>query len=191
MARKKVYSLAYRRKREGKTDYKKRFRLLMAEKPRLVVRRSNRNMLVQVVRFSPQGDKVLITAHTHELGKLGWNFSKSSIPAAYLAGYLAGNKAVAKGIKDVILDIGMQSKGHRLYAALKGAVDAGLKVPHDPEIVPGDDMINGGSIKKYVGLLSKDKDKYARVFSGYSKHNLDVNNMPVLIKQVKEQSAKK
>ena len=41
MARKAAYVVPYRRKREGKTDYKGRMNLLKSETTRLVVRPSN------------------------------------------------------------------------------------------------------------------------------------------------------
>jgi large subunit ribosomal protein L18 len=41
-------------------------------------------------------------------------------------------------VEEAIADFGMQisTKGNRLYAAIKGLVDAGLKVPHDPVMLP-------------------------------------------------------
>jgi len=48
------------------------------------------------------------------------------------------------------LDIGLQSSNKsRFFAALKGAVDAGLKVPHSNEIFPDEDRIRGLHIKAY------------------------------------------
>jgi large subunit ribosomal protein L18 len=148
MARKTKATLPFRRKREGKTDYKKRLKLLMSHKPRLVVRKSSKNMLVQVVEYSQKGDKVLVTAHTNELRKLGWKYSGSNIPASYLVGYLAGKKMAAAGIKDAVLDIGLQTKGQRLFAALKGTADAGAIVPYDEKVVPDDARLAGKHTKK-------------------------------------------
>jgi large subunit ribosomal protein L18 len=36
-----------------------------------------------------------------------------------------------------------------LFAALKGAVDAGLDIPHDPAIFPSQDRIMGKHIDKF------------------------------------------
>ena len=44
----------------------------------------------------------------------------------------------------------MQSKivKSRIYSALKGCIDAGLKVPHDPKIFPEEERIKGAHTKK-------------------------------------------
>ena len=49
MANKKTYTVPFRRKREGKTNYKKRLGLLKSKSLRLVVRKSNKHILVQLV----------------------------------------------------------------------------------------------------------------------------------------------
>ena len=63
------FTVAHRRKWTGKTDYKKRMKFLMSDKPRLVIRRSLKNILLQVIEFGPVGDKVLIAASSAELKK--------------------------------------------------------------------------------------------------------------------------
>jgi large subunit ribosomal protein L18 len=138
-------------KRRGlqKTDYKKRLALIKSNKPRLVVRRRLDNMSVQVVNFKNSGDATAASAFSAELAKLGWKGGNGNIPAAYLTGLLAGTRAVQAGIKEAVLDIGLQTntKGSRIYAALKGAVDAGLSVPHSGEILPSEDRISGKHIQ--------------------------------------------
>ena len=76
--------IQYRRKREGRTDYKKRLKMLISGIPRLVVRRTNKNIIVQVVDYSADGDKVIVTTNSSELSKLGWKHATGNIPAAYL-----------------------------------------------------------------------------------------------------------
>ena len=63
---------------------------------------------------------------------------------------LLGLKAKNKNIKEAVLDIGFRSpvKGSLVYTVLKGAVDAGLKVPHSTEILPSEDRIKGTHMKK-------------------------------------------
>ena len=89
------------------------------------------------------GDKVIASAHSRYLIEKGWKGSRKSIPAAYLTGYLAGKKALGKGAKDAILYTGTRRYTQRMAAALKGVVDAGLKVPADPETFPPEERING------------------------------------------------
>ena len=68
---------------------------------------------------------------------------------AYLTGLLAGKKAIKKGLKEGVLDIGLYTprKGARIFAALKGVVDAGVKVPYGEEILPSEERIYG----KHIG----------------------------------------
>ncbi len=148
----KTRTVPYRRKREGKTDYKKRLKLLLSHKPRLVIRKSLDNMIAQIVEYDEKGDKILVSAHSSELKKLGWKFSKGNLPAAYLTGLLAGAKAKKKKISEAMLDLGLQTsvRGSRIYACLKGVIDAGIKVPHNPEILPDADRISGKHIADYA-----------------------------------------
>jgi large subunit ribosomal protein L18 len=152
MARSKIQVVPFRRKREGKTDYKKRKGLLLAGKPRLVIRRALRSIWLQVVEYSPAGDKVLLSAHSNELKKLGWGIGCSNIPSAYLTGLLLGKKAAEKKIGQCILDIGFYPsiKGNKIYAALKGAVDGGIEVRFSKEILPTEDRIKGKHIQNKV-----------------------------------------
>ena len=43
------YFVPFRRRREGKTDYYQRTRLIVADVPRMVVRKTNRHIIVQLV----------------------------------------------------------------------------------------------------------------------------------------------
>ncbi|HLD15671.1 MAG TPA: 50S ribosomal protein L18 [Candidatus Nanoarchaeia archaeon] len=150
MAR-KLKKLPLKRKRLGKTDYKKRLALISGNKPRLVVRRFSKNIIAQIVEFHPDGDKVVVSAHTNELKKkFGMTMPKKNITSAYLIGLLVGKKASQKKIKNAVLDIGLQRpvKGSLLFAVVKGAVDAGIDVPHSKEILPDEKRIKGEHLKK-------------------------------------------
>lgn len=143
--------MGFKRKRLGKTNYRKRLRLLLANKPRLVIRKSLKNILAQIVEYDGKGDKVILSAHSSELKKYGGEGNKGNIPASYLVGLLIGNKAKKKNIKELVLDIGLQKsvKGSRIYSLLKGCVDAGLSIPHSKEILPTEDRIKGAHIKNF------------------------------------------
>ncbi len=135
-----------RRRRTGHTDYKNRLALLKSGEARLVVRRTNGNIIVQFVDYDENGDRVRATAVARELEAMGWKNSPKSTPAAYLTGYLAAKRASEAGVNDAVLDIGRHApiRGSKVYAALKGALDAGIEVPHgDDDIFPSDDRING------------------------------------------------
>jgi large subunit ribosomal protein L18 len=143
------YKVAFRRRREGRTDYRQRARLLRARIARAVVRTSSRHTSVQLVQYDAQGDRVLASAHSRELIGLGWNKSTGNLPAAYLTGYLAGMKAKAKGVDEAVLDIGLKEpvKGAACFAVLKGLLDAGVEVPHGEEVIPSEDRLKG----KHIG----------------------------------------
>lgn len=149
----------YRRKREGKTDYKKRLKLLLSGKPRLVIRRSLNNLYAQIINYSEEGDKVVASASSRELHKYGWTLNTGNLPAAYLTGMLLGKRAKDKKLGEVIADIGLNTptKGSKIFAALKGAVDGGLKVPHTPSMFPDDASVRGEKIQKYLELSKNSK----------------------------------
>ena len=149
----------YRRKREGKTNYKKRLTLLLSKKPRLVIRKSLNNMNVQIVKYAEDGDLVVVSANSFELKKLGYTLNTGNLPAAYLTGLLAGKKAKDKKVGEVVADIGLNTptKGSKIFAALKGVVDSGLKIPHSPDMFPKEAAIKGESIQKYFESVKDSK----------------------------------
>ncbi len=120
------YRVPLRRRREGRTDYRLRLALLKSGKPRLVIRKTLRNLHAQLVEFHPKGDKVLAEATAQELAKFGWKGSTGNAKAAYMTGYLLGKKA---GKKEAVVDFGLQNpRSMRLKAAAQGAKDAGLSL---------------------------------------------------------------
>ena len=139
------FTVKVRRKREGKTDFKSRRNLLLAEKPRLVVRKSLKNVWLQLVLYQAKGDKVITTAHSRELIKHGWKYCRKNIPAAYLTGLLFAQKAKKAGITHAVPDMGMLSsvKGSKLYAALWGVKEGGIEVPLDESMRPSNDRLHG------------------------------------------------
>jgi len=145
------YRVHFRRRREGKTDYRVRLRLLKGGVPRAVVRLSGRRIRVQLVDFEPTGDRVLAAADSAELAGIQFpSSSAASTPAAYLTGYLAGLRAKAAGTEEAILDTGLRhpTPGGRLSAALKGLLDAGLALPHGEKGFPAKDRLNGAHLPK-------------------------------------------
>lgn len=142
------YRVARRRRREGKTDFRTRINLLRSGSPRAVVRRSHRNIIVQLVEYDPAGDRVIASAVAFDLKKHGWKGSTSNTPAAYLTGYLAGKKALSAGVTGAVLDIGLAppTRGGRVFATLKGMVDAGLDIPHSEDVIPSEERIRGEHI---------------------------------------------
>jgi large subunit ribosomal protein L18 len=145
---KKTTIIPHRRRREDKTDYHLRLRLLKSGKPRFVVRRSLNNILCQVIAYERTGDRVLAAADSKELRKMGWTGHTGNIPSAYLTGLLCGVRAKGKATS-CVFDMGLyaSTKGSRLYSALKGALDAGLQVPHSSDILPSAERLSGKHAK--------------------------------------------
>lgn len=180
MAKNAIYTVSFRRKREGKTHYKKRLELLKSDRIRLVIRRSNTATILQFVQYLPDGDKVLLSYNSTKLSTYGWDFSKKSIPANYLAGLAIGLKAKAAGITDAILDMGLRTpkSGSKVYAALKGVIDAGVDVPSSESIFPSEERISGKHIEDA-------KDLHAS-FTGYKKAKVDASKMSSVFASVKD-----
>ena len=155
MAHGKSQRLRFKRRRNGKTDYRRRLRMLRGGIPRAVVRVSNTQVTCQLVEFGMDGDKVLASITGKGIAdKYGWpsDASRKSVPACYVAGYALAKSAMADGHDEAILDIGLaaSSSGSRVFAALRGMVDAGLEVPHGEGVLPDDDRINGTHIDESV-----------------------------------------
>ena len=147
------YKVPLRRRKEGKTNYHVRYKLLLSKRPRVVVRKSNASTTLQLVVAELEGDKTLLTVNSRELKGFGFSSAVGNLPAAYLTGLLFGKKMLALGISEGIADIGLHSstRGNRVYAAIKGVVDAGVDVPHGSEILPEEERISGQHIKDHTG----------------------------------------
>ncbi|MFH1399356.1 MAG: 50S ribosomal protein L18 [Candidatus Woesearchaeota archaeon] len=187
------FTVGFRRKREGKTNYKNRLKLLLGGKPRLVVRCSSKHVAARIIEFEAVGDKVLASAHTANLKKLGWKGNCGNICAAYLVGLMIAKRAIKANVTEAVLDIGMQTSvgGSRLYAVLKGALDGGLKIKHSKDVLPENDRIMGKHISNYAKMLKeKDGERYNKLFSAYLKNGLNpedlTSHFEVIKKKVEE-----
>lgn len=142
------------RRKQNKTDYGKRIKLLKSGTPRIVFRKTNNYILVQYVTSKQAQDKIEFGLNSGELLKFGWpeDFKRSlkSIPATYLTGFLTGKKIIAKKLKTPIVDFGMIRTLHKTktHAFLKGLIDAGIEMKHKEETFPDQDTIKGKHLKK-------------------------------------------
>jgi large subunit ribosomal protein L18 len=139
------YHVPFRRRREGKTDYRSRLALLKSGKPRAVVRKSLSGTTVQFIEYDETGDRVLAQAMYSDLKKMGWKHSLKDTSASYLVGLLAGVRASKADRKEAVLDMGLQEPvaGSRVFAALKGLIDSGIDIPHGDSIFPDEERIEG------------------------------------------------
>ena len=153
-----------RRRIKGKTDYRKRLILLKGDSLRLVVRKSNRYILLQIIESKQARDSVRATFTTKELLSYGWPENKAgslkSLGAAYLAGFALGKKLSGTIKSRVILDSGLtpHTKGSRLYATVKGFSDAGIEISFSETVVPPKEKIEKEDFFKNVKwALEKEK----------------------------------
>jgi len=171
----KRYQVKYRRRREGKTDYYARKRLIIqdknkynAPKYRLVVRFTNKDIIVQIAYSTLKGDCVLAAAYSHELPKYGVKVGLTNYASAYATGLLLARRLLKQiGLAETYvgqdkpdgalynieakegerrpfrayLDVGLArtTTGARIFGVLKGAVDGGLNIPHSDRRFPGFD----------------------------------------------------
>ena len=168
MARGPKYRVPFRRRKEGKTNYHRRLKLIISRRKRLVIRCSNKHTTVQVVDALVQGDKILAQSHSSQLEKnFAWLHNPGNMPSAYLTGYLCGLRTKKSKIQDIILDIGIIVHNERIKAAFKGFLDAGIEVPHDEKWFPEslDERVNGSHIENYAKLLKKKPAEFKKKFS--------------------------
>ena len=189
MARGPRYRVPFRRRREGKTNYYRRKRLLLSNLPRLIIRKTNNYIIAQIAEATPIGDKIIVNAYSSELKDFGWKGNSKNTPAAYLTGLLIAKKATKKGIDKVVPDIGLHisTQGAKIFAALKGASDGGLLFNLGEKKVPSEERIHGEHIASYAEHLESENPELSKKqFSLYIRRNLKPRDLPNHFAEVKE-----
>ncbi len=180
--------MTFKRRLQEKTDYNQRLALLKSGKPRAVIRRSLNNIRVQIVRSEEGSDKTIAEGISKNLKKFGWKVHGGSMASAYLIGYFVGTKAVAHGINEAIVDLGLQkaARGSSLFAAALGVHDAGVKINVGKEAIPNKDRISGKHVAAFAEKLKKENmEKYKKQFSAYLKEGVQPEELPKLFEEVK------
>ncbi|EGC40112.1 60S ribosomal protein L5 [Dictyostelium purpureum] len=97
------YQVQFRRRREGKTDYQQRHRLITQDKNkynspkyRLVARITNKDVVAQIVYSKIVGDFVLASAYAHELPRYGVKVGLTNYASCYATGLLLARRLLAK-----------------------------------------------------------------------------------------------
>jgi len=97
------FQVKFRRRREGKTDYRARLRMVTQDnnkfctpKYRMVVRFTNRDIICQVIYPTISGDRVICSAYAHELPIYGLTVRLTNYSAAYCVGLLCARRCLAK-----------------------------------------------------------------------------------------------
>jgi large subunit ribosomal protein L18 len=147
-----------RRRKENKTDYGKRIKLLKSGKPRVVFRKSNKYVLAQYVVSKEAQDKIIMSVNSKDLMKFGWpkeaEGSLKSVPASYLTGYLIGKKILKDKLETPIIDFGMSRTEWKtkVYGFLKGIIDSGIKISCKEEAFPEEERIKGTKLKNKINF---------------------------------------
>jgi len=151
------YTVPMRRRREVRTDYHQRLRLLKSGKPRLVARTSNKHVRAQLVTPGPDGDITHVAASSEDLAEYDWEAPTGNIPSAYLTGYLLGSRAVEAGLEEAVLDIGLNTAtpGNKVFSVQEGAIDAGLDIPHNDSVLADWSRNRGEHIADYADQLDE------------------------------------
>jgi len=152
------FQVKWRRRREGKTNYHNRKKILIQDKQkynaakyRLVVRISKRNILCQLIYSRLEGDFVLSSSYSRKLGLIGLPLVNNNFSTSYINGLNLSrkffienfscekSKNLLKNKFKVILDIGLTrvTTGNKVFSAMKGAVDGGFSIPHNEKRFPG------------------------------------------------------
>lgn len=228
----KRFQVQKRRRREGKTDYHARRKMVRQDKNkfnnrkyRLVVRFTNKRVICQCVYATLRGDVVVAAAASNELAHFGIPAGHKNYAAAYATGLLVARRVLKKSGLDekfkgkeeldgeeyhvedeeneqrpfkCILDVGIRRTcvGHRMWGALKGAVDGGLHVPHKTKNFPGfkaadekggeseydaeahKEKIFGNHVKEYMEMLQEeDPTKYEAHFAKYIEAGIEADKM--------------
>merc|ERR1711939_46704 len=216
----KRFQVKYKRRREGKTDYYARKRLVTQDKNnfgtpkyRFVVRFTNKDIICQVVSSKIKGDICHAAAYSHELPRYGCPVGLTNYSAAYCVGLLCARRLLKKygldekfeGTEEVTaeyedsfvigededgpsafharLDVGLKrtTLGSKIFAAMKGAFDGGLEIPHNEKKFYGYDAdekeydasanrerILGGHVAQYMNSLEEEEpEEYAEKFKKY------------------------
>ena len=178
-----MYRTIRRRRASALTNYAKRLALVKSRLDRLVIRKTNRGIIAQVVKYYEDGDKVLAHVNSSELRQFKWE-PKCNIPTAYLTGMLLAKKSKGKVTSKLVLDNGLYRpiKSGVIFAALKGCVDGGLEVPNNVKF--DESRLSGKHIAEFA--KSMDSAKAGRQFSSYEKSKFDVKNMESIFNEVKK-----
>jgi len=227
----KRFQVKYKRRREGKTDYYARKRLVSQDKNkfqtpkyRFVVRFTNKDIICQVISSKMKGDVTHCAAYAHELPRYGLSVGLTNYSAAYCVGLLCARRLLKKygldekfeGTEEVtaefedcyvhnededderkafraLLDVGLKrtTLGSKIFAAMKGAFDGGLEIPHNEKKFYGYDpdeksyeadanreRLLGGHVAEYMNSLQEEEpEEFEEKFKKYIEAGITADNM--------------
>jgi len=232
----KRFQVKFKRRREGKTDYKARAILTKQAKNkyntpkyRFIVRFTNKDVICQIGYSKLKGDVIVAAAYAHELPRYGLPIGLTNYAAAYCTGLLLARRHLTKlslaekypGKTEVTgedwhyededlefaggprpfkayLDVGLRrtTTGAKIFAALKGACDGGLNIPHKDSRFAGykGEELDSGKLRHYLfgghvadymrKLKDENADRFKRQFSKYIKLGIVADDLEALYTKV-------
>merc|ERR1711861_93751 len=146
----KRFQVKYKRRREGKTDYYARKRLVTQDKNkfgtpkyRFVVRFTNKDIICQVVSSKIKGDICHCAAYCvgllcarrlpTKVGLADKFEGTEEVTAEFGDCFVIGEDEDGPSAFHALLDVGLKrtTLGSKIFAAMKGAFDGGLEIPHN------------------------------------------------------------
>ncbi|XP_054715933.1 60S ribosomal protein L5-A-like [Uloborus diversus] len=107
----KRFQVKFRRRREGRTDYYARVRLVVQDKNkyntpkyRMIVRFTNKDIICQIAYARIEGDVIVCAAYAHELPRYGVKVGLTNYAAAYCTGLLLARRLLHKFKMDSIYE---------------------------------------------------------------------------------------
>ncbi|XP_043939485.1 60S ribosomal protein L5-B-like isoform X1 [Protopterus annectens] len=183
------YQVKFRRRREGKTDYFARKRLVIQDKNkyntpkyRLIVRITNRDIISQIAYARIEGDMIVSAAYSHELPKYGVKVGLTNYASAYCTGLLLARRLLNKFGLDTIYEGQVEITGDEYNvesvdghpSAFTCYLDAGLArtTTGNKVFAVMKGAVDGGlaiphSIKRFPGYDSESKEFNAEVHRRY------------------------
>jgi len=137
----KRYQVKFRRRREGKTDYFARKRLVVQDKNkyntpkyRMIVRCSNKDITCQIAYARIEGDRIVAAAYSHELPNYGVKVGLTNYAAAYCTGLLLARRVLKKMNLDAAYEGNTEINGEHYMVednddgpgAFRACLDVGL-----------------------------------------------------------------
>lgn len=181
----KRFQVKFRRRREGKTDYFARKRLVVQDKNkyntpkyRMIVRITNRDIITQIAYARLDGDKVVAAAYAHELPKYGVKVGLTNYAAAYCTGLLLARRVLKKHNLDTVYEGTTEIDGEHFMVedvddgpgAFRACLDVGLARTSTGARVFGalKGAVDGGldiphSEKRFPGYDAEEKSLNAEV----------------------------
>jgi len=198
----KRFQVKQKRRREGKTDYYARKRLIAQDrtkynspKYRLVVRITNRDIIAQIVSATLNADQILCSAYAHELPRFGLKVKGiKDYAAAYATGLLLARRVLKKIGLDTAY-VGQEKPDGEHFIVEEGAerrpfrvlLDVGLHCTSTGARIFGvmKGAADGGlevphNPKRFPGYNSKDKKFDASVLRKYIFGGHVANHMKTL-----------